>query len=150
MKIPARGESQPLTITRIVLEAQFGLEIPRRIVLQDTRMVAHQLAQSVVDHAGGWSVLGGIASNKIQDVGQSLSQLGMTAWQMMSQQGQDSSFQTASTEPSSGQCLADGGMQSPKENNQGIVPAPPIRCESAEHKNPKGNNRQNCLACGFE
>jgi hypothetical protein len=150
MKIPENGENPVLTINRIALEAQFGLQIPRKIVAQDTRLTAHQIAQSVVDHAGGWSVLGGMASSKIQDAGQSLSQLGMTAWQMMSQQGQDSSLQTASTEPSSGQCLADGGMQSPKENNQGIVPAPPIRCESAEHKIPKGNNRQNCLACGFE
>jgi hypothetical protein len=122
MKIPARGESPPLTITRISLEAQFGLEIPRRIVPQDTRMVAHQLAQSVVDHAGGWSVLGGIASNKIQDVGQSLSQLGMTAWQMMSQQGslsqhgQDPSFHTMSNEYFSGQCY-DGGMHMPNGNN---------------------------------
>merc|ERR1719375_1955378 len=45
---------QNLAIVRSALEAQFGLRIPKKVVPQDTRNTGLQIAQSMVNKAGGW------------------------------------------------------------------------------------------------
>lgn len=81
-------------IVRTAFEAQFPVRIPKKIVPEDTRHLAHQMAQNMVNQAGGWGAIGENASSNLsiageglskimQDVGSNLSQLGLSAWEMM-------------------------------------------------------------------
>merc|ERR1711988_1380147 len=89
-----RADQQELSIVRTALEAQFPIQIPKKIRPEDTRHVGLQLGQSLVEKAGGWNKIGEDASTNMsaaadnfsttmKDVGTSLQKLGLNAWEMM-------------------------------------------------------------------
>jgi hypothetical protein len=89
-----RKDACGLSMVRTALENQFPIVIPKKIVPEDTRGMVRQLAQNMVNQAGGWNAIGEQASNNLSvassniaktmtEVGNGLSQVGVSAWEMM-------------------------------------------------------------------
>jgi hypothetical protein len=89
-----RADQEGLSVVRTALEAQFPIQIPKKIVPEDTRYVGLQLGQSLVEKAGGWNKIGEDASvnmsaaadslsTTMKDMGTNLQKLGLSAWEMM-------------------------------------------------------------------
>jgi hypothetical protein len=149
-----RRDSPGLNITRTALEAQFPIRVPRKVRPEDTRNIGLQLADKMVENAGGWGAIGQRAQDNaavagqnaavagsnfaktMEDVGSNLQKLGLSAWEsMFLQRGVNSTSQPAqpvSGRPHSSSICDEGPIHQPVRTmpNRGVM--------SQQYPQPRG------------